>query len=51
MTFESEYLYEIRFIFKNNLESESGDQVGYFDLKNQRLKISCRCTVKEKMFS
>jgi hypothetical protein len=38
MTFESEYLYEIRFIFKNNLESKSGDQVGYFDFKKPEVE-------------
>ena len=37
-----EYLGEFDFIFETNLWYYSGDQVGIFDFKNQRSKISCK---------
>ncbi len=34
MTFKFEYLSEFEFIFKNNLQKESGDQESAFEAKN-----------------
>ncbi len=36
MTFEFEYLGEFKFIFKNNLQKESGDQERAFDEKKTK---------------
>jgi hypothetical protein len=41
-----EYLGEFDFVFETNLGCESGDQVDTFDEKNQKSKISCKCTFK-----
>jgi hypothetical protein len=42
-----DYLGKFDFIFKTNLGSESGDQVGAFYEKKQKQKISCKCTFKQ----
>ncbi len=44
MTEKIDYLGEFESEFENNLGYESGEYIGSFDEKKQRLKISCKCT-------
>jgi hypothetical protein len=48
-TFEFEYLGEFEIEIKTILEHESRAQMGLIHEKNQRPKISCYCTFKEKI--
>jgi hypothetical protein len=47
VTYLIEYLGEFKFIFETILDYESGDQMGFFDVKNPPSKISCLGTFKE----
>ncbi len=46
MTFEFEYLGQLKFIFENILSYETGSKIGLIDEKKMRSKISCKCTFK-----
>jgi hypothetical protein len=48
-TFEFEYLGEFEIEIKTILEHESRAHIGLIHEKNQRPKISCYCTFKEKI--
>jgi hypothetical protein len=47
MTYLIEYLGEFEFIFETVLGYVSGDQMGYFEAKKTKSKISCLGTFKE----